>query len=188
MSHSFRFLSEASSQKRFYETLYQDYIKLMYATAKRFCSESIDLQDVVQDAFLNLLNHYDTLKSLNESALASYIYFTVKNVSINHRRKESSIKNHETALYDIPAQSIKELSDIAEAFLQIESHNELESVLDMLPETDNLLLTCKYFLNYSNEEIAAQLSCNPSSIRMMLTRARRKALILIKKRGLFDNE
>ena len=75
-----------------------------------------------------------------------------------------------------------------EMFFQEEKYNELEAILDLLSETDNLILTGKYFLDYSDAELAAFIGCKPSSIRMMLTRARRNALNLIKERGYFKDE
>jgi len=188
MSRSFSLFPESSQQKQFYENLYQDYINLMYYTAIRYCSGTTDLHDIVQEAFLNLLNHYDTLKSLAQPALASYIYFTVKNASIDFRRREVADKKLEAHLSEHARLSIDDLPDMIEMLFQEEKYNELEAILDLLSETDNLILTGKYFLDYSDAELAAFIGCKPSSIRMMLTRARRNALNLIKERGYFKDE
>ena len=39
----------------------------------------------------------------------------------------------------------------------------------------------KYYLKQSDVEIAKSLKCKPSSVRMMLTRARRDAVVLLEK-------
>ena len=49
----------------------------------------------------------------------------------------------------------------------------------MLSENDQLLLEGKYLLGYTDTELASLLKCKVGSIRMKLTRARRKALKLI---------
>ena len=48
---------------------------------------------------------------------------------------------------------------------------------------DRALLEGKYILGDSDEMLARTLHCKPSSIRMKLTRARRRALKLLEQEG-----
>ena len=59
--------------------------------------------------------------------------------------------------------------------------------LNQLDEATRTLLTRKYILEESDEAIAQDLNVKPGSIRMMLTRAKRKLLQLLFNDG-FDPE
>ena len=52
----------------------------------------------------------------------------------------------------------------------------LMQVLQQMPEAEALLLREKYMMGYSDEYLAKQIGCQPKSVRMKLTRARRHAL------------
>jgi len=56
-------------------------------------------------------------------------------------------------------------------------------MFDQLSAKDRLLLEGKYFFDYSDNTLAKLLSCKKSSIRMKLTRARRRIVKLIEKEG-----
>ena len=62
----------------------------------------------------------------------------------------------------------------------------LKALLDIwpvLPKETQIFLKGKYILGYTDQELACQLKCKPSSIRMKLTRARRAALLLLSERN-----
>lgn len=64
-----------------------------------------------------------------------------------------------------------------------ELREQLAAVLEEISNDDRVLLEGKYILQYSDETLAMVLNCKVSSIRMKLTRARRRALKLIKTEG-----
>ena len=72
-------------------------------------------------------------------------------------------------------------ADSPERLLERKEH--WETVLNawrQLPEQDRELLYQKYILEKSNEELARWLNCGKDSVRMRLTRIRRKILTLMK--------
>ena len=62
-----------------------------------------------------------------------------------------------------------------------EQREHLLAALDQLSPEDRLLLEGKYFLEESDESLAKLLGCKAGSIRMKLTRARRRAFKLFEK-------
>ena len=52
-----------------------------------------------------------------------------------------------------------------------------------LTEEEQLLLEGKYILGYEDGELAGMLGCKKDSVRMKLTRARRRALRLMLEEG-----
>ena len=61
-----------------------------------------------------------------------------------------------------------------------EDSARLYAVWPRLPEQDRELLYRKYVLGQSSEELAGVFQCRKDNIRMKLTRAKRKAIALMK--------
>ena len=164
--------------EEFFEALFREYSRLMYDTAQRYRTEGVDPGDVVQESLLSLLKREALLKSFSEETLASYIYYTVKNTAITQQRKRAKIERAELPMQEDPPETepVPQLNPA-------EIHVELESVLNRLSESERLLLTYKYLLDDSNEEIAERFGWKPDSVRMMLTRARRNAQKLLNGNG-----
>lgn len=165
--------------KDFMLRLYQEFKPLMFATARRYISNPSDCEDVVQDSIVKLIEKIDTLRGKDRCILGSYIVFTIRNTAINYLRRQNVINAHSGSLalqYDeleSTELSLDELMSLAER------RAKLSEIWDQLPEEDRVLLGGKYILGYADRELAAQLNCKPSSIRMKLTRARRKAFKLL---------
>ncbi len=58
----------------------------------------------------------------------------------------------------------------------------LGKILALLSNSDRNILIYKYFLNYNDSQIAALIGVKPDSVRMALTRARRKVRELWKEK------
>lgn len=169
-----------SSDREFILWIYEEFQRLMFSTARKYTEDQSSCEDIVQDSLVRLIDKVDTLREKKRCILASYIVSTVKNTSINYMRKQNVIHKHivsydadnfqEPASPDIHLGELVHKKDIGEKLL---------SVLQQLSETDQLLLEGKYILDYSDAELAVQLGCKASSIRMKLTRARRNALVLL---------
>ena len=63
-----------------------------------------------------------------------------------------------------------------------EQAEQLWKIWPKLTEDERFLLEGKYILGYSDQQMAVSLKCSPGSIRMKLTRARRRAMKLLLER------
>lgn len=172
---------EDESDKNYIIWLYSEFEKLMYSTALKYTSVPQIAEDIVQDSMVNLIKKVDTIRSMKRQVLASYITSTVRNTSINRIKAleyerehvlEDSDEELESAPIDVSLESIVQLS---------EDIKNLSLIWGMLSKEDQFLLEGKYILGYNNKELAQMFLCQPSSIRMKLTRARRNALALLTK-------
>lgn len=166
-----------SAEKLFMHSLYIEFIGLMVATAKKYESNSDEIDDIIQDSLLKLIPKISILKEMERCILAAYVVSTVRNTAINHVKKK-----HNTMKYNVK----DEISDIPENALPLdellilrEKKKCLMQIWEILPEDDRILLEGKYILGYTDTELANELKIKPSSIRMKLTRARRRALNLM---------
>lgn len=163
--------------RAFMKNLYQKYARLMYATALRSVPNSQDCEDVVQDAVESLCKKVHTLMALPSPALTVYIVHTVKSKVSNFNRHQSVVNRHVTPLAGANLEELESPDPTPEELA--EQSDALYRVWHRLPEQDRDLLYRKYVLRQDNDELAELLRCKPDSVRMRLTRARKKAAALM---------
>lgn len=171
---------EAESDQEFLKTLYESYQVQMYATASRYVSAPQDREDVVQDAVVRLCGKVQKLRCLPPYALPVYIMFTVKNAAINFQAHQAVVKRHTAPLAAAPEHYPSQVPPPEKALELAESMRDLKRVWHLLSEEDRELLYRKYVLQESNEELAKQYHCQKDSVRMLLFRARQRAIGLMK--------
>mgnify|MGYP001031898794 FL=1 len=90
-------------------------------------------------------------------------------------------KNIELRLFDdldsVPVGTSVDM--IEDSLLQMTMRHTISDIWTKLSTQDKILLESKYILGYNDNEIGEMLGCKASSVRMYLTRARRKAMELI---------
>lgn len=126
----------------------------------------------MQESILRIMDKLDVLRSKKRCVQAGYIAMVVRNVAINTLKHEDIVKAHarEVAEEEPTAPTMDEI------LIARENAELLMQVLQQMPEAEALLLRGKYMLGYSDEYLAKQIGCQPKSVRMKLTRARRHAL------------
>ena len=168
---------EDPDDREFMTQFYLEYERLMYATARKNLSDPESIKDIVQESVLKLIPKTSFLRQQENCIKASYVVSTVRNTAINHLRKQGRVTGKCSNLEDedvvMPGPSLDD------HLLQTERLERLAEVWDLLPEDDQLLLEGKYILGQEDTELADMLGCKASSIRMKLTRARRRAFQLM---------
>ena len=167
--------------REFFTELFEDYERLMFSIAGKYTDSSFDREDIVQESLVRLMNNADTVKGLHPKALASYIAVTVKHTAINHLRKNGRTV---TPLTDTMAEELPdEGEDIDTRIIRREELGKLSAVWPKLSESERFVLEGKYLCGYTDAELAVELGCREASVRMKLTRARRRAYDLVMQGG-----
>lgn len=162
---------EAPEDREYLAELYQKYARLMYKTAAKYLSAPEDREDVLQESLVRMISSVDRLRGLDSCALPYYICAVVRNTAFTHaraQRRRSDAEQplaEETAPFDLTA--------------LIERRMDLSALWEQLSGEDRFLLEGKYLLGYGDAELAGALRCKPGSIRMKLTRTRRKAMRIL---------
>lgn len=169
------------SDRTFIQGIYQEFCRLMFFTAQKYLSAPLQQEEVVQESLSKLIEKVDTLRTLQPAVLASYIVATVRNTAISLLRaqaRQGQVVNLETLDEEPTSQE-----SMDEALILQEELAPLRAIWPQLSQEDRLLLEGKYLLEYSSAELGERLGCQSASVRMKLTRARRRALKLMKKGG-----
>ena len=174
--------------RAFMQEVYQQNERLMYAIALKYASNTQDCEDLVHDTVERLCKNIIKIKGLPKSALRAYVVYAVRNTAINFRKHQATINRHIQQLsdddlsneYDQPESIIERIEDLKE------KRTSLTKVWMQLTDAEQELLYRKYVLEQTTEELAGIFQCSRDSIRMRLSRVRRKSLRLMKGDGTND--
>ena len=174
--------------RAFMQEVYQQNERLMYAIALKYASNTQDCEDIVHDTVERLCKNIIKIKGLPNSALRACVVYAVRNTAINFRKHQATINRHIQQLsdddlsseYDQPESIIERIEDLQE------KRTSLTKVWMQLTDAEQELLYRKYVLEQTTEELAGIFQCSRDSIRMRLSRVRRKSLRLMKGDGTND--
>lgn len=174
--------------RAFMQEVYQQNERLMYAIALKYASNTQDCEDIVHDTVERLCKNIIKIEGLPNSALRAYVIYAVRNTAINFRKHQATINRHIQQLsdddlsseYDQPESIIERIEDLQE------KRTSLTTVWMQLTDAEQELLYRKYVLEQTTEELAGIFQCSRDSIRMRLSRVRRKSLRLMKGDGTND--
>ena len=151
--------SPPASFEAFYVASYDSLVRLAYVlTSSRELAE-----DLVQDSFVRLHRHYDSVETPDR-----YIRRSVVNASRSHFRSAGRERDKRPLLYVVP--------DGGESSA---ASGELNDVLLSLPYRQRAAVVLRYYSDLSENEIAEVLGCRPGTVGSLIHRAlgrMRKAL------------
>ncbi len=170
----------AQQDNDFISKLYEDHKLLLFSLVQKYLKNKDDCEDVLQEAVIRLIPHTQTLRGLEPKPLRVYLSLTVRSVAFNFNRRQEVVDAH---ISDIPLEQADSFlgaerlgNDLDSQILKGEMADKLYQAMDRLPERDQLILMWKYHIGLDNREIGDMLGCQPDSVRMFLTRARRTLL------------
>ena len=174
-------MEDQPSDREFMDQMYMEFERLMFFTARQYASKTEIAEDIVQESLVRLYGKVQTMKQMKQVVLAAYIRATVRNTAINALRKMNREKDY-AADAETDAFTRADQTRALDTMMDLSGYRVLLSkIWPQLPEEDRLLLEGKYILGYSDQELAAEIGCQANSVRVKLTRARRRALTIIQK-------
>lgn len=169
--------------QQFIESLYYKYRTLMIRIARRYLFEHGAAEDVLQDAFLQIIRKADYLRSLPPTKLEAYIVLMMRGICVDYLRK-----NHRKDQVDLTDEAI--VSMLGESCLSKEKSasefrkTELFMLLNKLPPEDQFLLIGRYYLELSVGELVTYIGGTATGVRSKLHRAKKNAFKQWKESGL----
>ncbi len=162
----------SKEEKRYCGELYRKYRRFMYSVALQYASCEIPIEDIVQNASYSMAKYSKRFQDMDEPARFTYLRLIVRSAAVDHYR---DLRRDEHLLfYDEPIDIWHARSAEAD-YMDFVDMELLEKVLNSLEERDHTLLTGKFYLRLSDEELADMVGCKPDSVRMLVRRAKLKA-------------
>lgn len=163
--------------------IFEDYGPFVYKCINRFSGVLLsadDRSDIFQDVMERLIKHIETLMKLQEKPLCSYIQATTKSAVCTFLNKNQ--KHIAESLESLKEEGFERADDTAGPLyepLETEEYRQrVRKVVESLPERERDVLIYKYFLEKSDAEIASCLGVSSTSVRVYLTRGRKRLLTL----------
>ena len=131
----------------------------LLGAARAMCGDAGTAEDVVQDVLAKAYTRWDTISTLD--APEAYVRRMLVNEVTSWRRKWARLVPHATPVVpDLPDPT----SDLARL-------DALLAEIRRLPARQRVVIGLRYFADLSDEEIAADLGCAASTVRVHASRA-----------------
>lgn len=157
--------------------IYKLYYKAMYNTSLRIVNDTMEAEDVMQDAFLQAFQRIDSYTG--QGSFGSWLKRIVTNKSLDAIRKRKIQVSIEDEKLDFP--DIAEENKEEEIQLQV---TEVKAAIAELPEEYCLIVTLYLIEEYTHEEISEMLGISNNLSRTRLVRAKQKIQHILKEKKL----
>jgi RNA polymerase sigma-70 factor (ECF subfamily) len=177
-----RVQATAQSSDAAVAALVDEYAQTLYRVAYSVLRNTADAEDAVQEAFMRVLRHRDTLGEVRDHRV--WLIRIVWNVVLDRKRRTKTRPETDDVsemARVLPAGGLT-AEEIAAA---AQHHAQVLACVEQLPGKEREVLQLSAFEELSSVEIAAVLEISESSVRSRLFRARNlMAELLNHKRGL----
>ena len=171
MMSLFLFALREADDQSFIAKLYLKYKYLIRSEIRKVYTDKNDTDDLVHDVFLKLIRHEDRLHTIEKDKLASYIIKTTHTTVATFLMKK---KKEAFVLYLEDLENISdELGALDKVILNIEAMEQYRSIFEAMKPKERLILKLKYDLEYTDEEIAAELGLKERSVHVVVYKARK---------------
>lgn len=172
---------ENEDDRAFMEGLYRNYHKLMYSEIIKITRNQSDAEDIMQSVLEKFIDKIPELRVKDRDRLVNYIIVSCRNRSYNFLRdsRQSRMVQYEDCI-DAPDDKY-DRHQMDFSLIKDEELRSLSRIWPKLDERSRHLLEGYYILEKSMPQLGEELGIKPSSVRMTLTRARKKAFELLEK-------
>ena len=150
--------------------LYKLYYKSMYNTCLRIIGNTVESEDISQEAFLNAFRKLDSYNG--QVSFGSWLKQIVINRSLDNLKKNKRLVFED----DVPdnSQEDEHIEDDIELNAQ-----HIKYALNKLQENYRIIFSLYYLEGYDHEEIAGILNISTGTSRVQLLRAKNKLKAII---------
>lgn len=161
-----------------FENIVNQYSNLAYKIAIDMLSSPYDAQDVVQEAYLSLYNHFKEYGKLSEKEIKNVLCRIVLNKCKDYLK--SSKRREITVLND----SVDFQADTIDEFFSEDDGRVREAIYQLDSPYKEVLM--KYYLEeYTLEEIAIKNKTSKGTIKVQITRGKQKLKEILRKERYF---
>lgn len=171
---------EDDEDRAFMMEVYLQYERLIWSEIRKFLKDEHDPEEVFQDCLVKLVRHVKKLRSMETRNMVNYMISTVKNTCIDVLRQQNKIYSDSMNDEEWSGRYyLQSEANLEETLYRREAVAQLESIWPLLDERSRYLLEGKYFLDLTTYEMGEALHITHDSVRVELSRARKKVRKLL---------
>lgn len=157
--------------------IYKLYYKAMYNTSLRIVNDTMEAEDIMQEAFLSAFEKIDTYSGT--VSFGAWLKKIVINRSLDALGKRKAVFEDIESHVGIRDESHDDSARSEEIDVKVE---EVKEAIDKLPDGYRVILSLYLLEGYDHDEIAEILKISSSTSRSQLSRARQKLISEMKKK------
>jgi len=151
--------------------IYKLYYKAMFNTSLRIVSDTMEAEDIMQEAFLSAFDKIDSYSGT--VSFGAWLKKIVINRSLDAVSKQKAIFEDIDTHYELQEES----GNTDEKNLELEQKmSEVKKAIENLPDGYRIILSLYLLEGYDHDEIAEILEISSSTSRSQLSRAKQKLL------------
>ena len=157
--------------------IYKLYYKTMYNTSLRIVNDSMEAEDIMQEAFLSAFEKIDSYSGT--VSFGAWLKTIVVNRSLDALSKRKVIFEN----IDLHAEIKDESDDESDRREELSAKAEdIKEAINALPDGYRIILSLYLLEGYDHDEIAEIMSITSSTSRSQLSRAKQKLISDLKKK------
>lgn len=163
----------ASGNIKAFRRIYDQYLDQVTRTVGRYLGPCPDVEDVVQDAFIELHKSLDNVSDYG--AFEGWVYRVARNVAISHRRRKRTSVN---------LAKLKQLRAPVDQWNKLAAREKVRALyaaMDCLSEKKREALILYEIEGYTLQQIADETDTSINTIASRVRRGREKLLKLIRR-------
>lgn len=151
---------ESEEDRRKFTAVYEQYHTRLEDAAIGILKNQADAEDAVQNAFVQIIRHFEKISQIPCEELPFWLISIVKNESLMILRKRSRT---------VPLPDLEGPADAAKA---VTEYSELVELFRQLPDTYRAALEMKILFGYSDRDIAKHLGISETAVSTRVSRGR----------------
>jgi len=171
----------AGDQKAQFQ-VYKLYYKAMYNTSLRIVNDTMEAEDVMQEAFLSAFEKINTYSG--SVSFGAWLKKIVVNRSLDALGKRKAIFEDIESHTGIRDNSHEDVSYAEDLEARVE---EVKTAIEKLPEGYRVILSLYLIEGYDHDEIAELMNISTSTSRSQLSRAKQKLVSEIKNKKTIES-
>ena len=151
--------------------IYKLYYKAMFNTSLRIVSDTMEAEDIMQEAFLSAFEKIETYSGT--VSFGAWLKKIVINRSLDAVNRKKAIFEDIDTHFDLqekPQEQDEGMNNLQQKM------NEVKSAIDKLPDGYRIILSLYLLEGYDHDEIGEILNISSSTSRSQLSRAKQKLL------------
>lgn len=162
---------ESDEDRRTFSALYERCHEKMEQVAIGILKDQHDAEDAVQNAFLQIIRHFEKISKISCEELPFWCISIVKNEALLLlRKRRNMLPLEDWDAFEESAGDVTEYAALVELFRQ-------------LPATYRAVLELKLLIGYSDKEIAEHLGISETAVSSRASRGRTLLRKLVEKEG-----
>lgn len=153
-------------------TLYNKYIRAMYRVALRITGDSMEAEDVLQEAFVRAFRNLHSFKG--DATFGAWLKRIVINTSINHlKKRKTEFVGLEDEKLEIPEEERTSGDNLW-------NMKQIQHAISFLPDGYRKVFELYLLEGYDHKEIGSILNISEATSKSQFSRAKRKMRELLK--------